>query len=151
MGQIQTNILGSEHKIFKNPYGSDHWPLTQMPKVPNCVSIIFQINSDQQQNLNNKITGNRCKKKNANPMLWATRKLAPTAKHGGAVTRCRICLQGKESSESLLCPSAASHTSQSPSSRPPCASAPSGSPGSQPSAGNRAPADKRGNTKHLRP
>lgn len=67
------------------------------------------------------------------------------------VRRCRMCLQGMESTVSLLCLSAASHTGHSLS--PPlslCASASSGTPGSKPSAGNSAPVDTRGeNTKHL--
>lgn len=62
-----------------------------------------------------------------------------------------MCLRDTESTESLLCPSAVAHTGHSLYSPPSlCASASSGSPGSQPSAGNSAPVGTRGeNTKHL--
>lgn len=60
-------------------------------------------------------------------------------------------MQGMESTAALLCLSAASHTGHSLSSPLSlCASASSDTPGSQPSAGNSAPVDTRGeNTKHL--
>lgn len=62
-----------------------------------------------------------------------------------------MCLQGTESTVFLLCPSAAAHIGHSLSSPLSlCASASSGTPGSQQSAGNRAPVGARGeNTKDL--
>ena len=83
-------------------------------------------------------------------LFWWSAQLW-SSESGATVRRRPADVQGTENTAPPLCPSAASHTGRrllSPLS--PCASASSGTPGTQPSARNRAPVDTRGeNTEHL--
>lgn len=87
--------------------------------------------------------------------LWCysyCRKLVTKTTTKCPFTRCQTgCSQSTESAVSLLCPSAVSYTGRNLSPHfLPCVVASSGRLGTQPSEGNSAPVDTRGeNTKHL--